>query len=297
MKDERGFFYSAIDADSDHKEGAFYVWTNNELEKLIPKKDFAEFSKTFQILESGNFEEHNILYTQKLLSNAERERWAPILKSLYEHREKRQRPLTDRKIQTSWNGLMISALARASEILKRPHYREAAERAASAILQTAWDGKRLSHSQMGERTLDLSFLEDAAYFLEGLLDLADASKDKAKVAELFEFIFAIAEFSIREFYDSEAGGFWTTMRHQKDLLIRSKEIHDGALPAPYHLMLSVLERLYAKTGDPKFYEPLEKSFKAVLGEAEERPGGFHRFALVYQKFTSARYACAVGGDC
>lgn len=284
MTDAKGRFYSAIDADSEHEEGAFYIWSAEEIRKMLSESDFNDFSKTFHLSPGGNFEKRNIIFAGKLLDEKDHARWSPIFKQLYEIRNSRVRPLTDTKIQTSWNGLMISALARSQE----KKYLEAAQRVADALIETAWNGRRLAHSQMNEKVLDVSFLEDSAYLLDGLLDLSDALESQKYLPVIVD----IAEFALREFYDTEAGGFWTTTRQQKDLLVRTKEIHDGALPAAYHVFLSVLERLYAKTADKKWFDAFEKSVLAILGEAEERPGGFHRFALVLQRYKNASYACA-----
>lgn len=293
MRNDQGLFYSAIDADAAHIEGAYYVWTHEELQAVVAESDFEEFTKTFNILKEGNFEKgQNILYTEKLLSTAESQRWQPTLKKLFDRRSQRERPLTDTKIQTSWNALMITALARAAESFDRQDYRVAAERAADQLLKSAWNGIRLSHCQMDGRVLETSFLEDAAYFLDALTDLAI----RAKRVDLWDSIVSIAHYLIREYYDKENGGFWTTVRNQRDLLVRTKEIHDGALPAAYHVALCALNRIYSKTADKQWYDVLERSIKAILGEVVERPGGFHRFALVYEKFMASNYACA-DGEC
>ncbi|MBN8555943.1 MAG: thioredoxin domain-containing protein [Deltaproteobacteria bacterium] len=289
MTGEDGCFYSAIDADSEHKEGEFYTWTMEELKKLIPEEIQNEFFKDFHIQASGNFESRNIFYLAEMLTEEKQTKYRKVFDQLLEVRNKRVWPLIDRKILTSWNGLMISALAKMAAVapdqkVQAKEYFDMAKRAADSIWQKNYIAtnslqKTLRHSRFEEHLNSESFLEDYAYYTESLLDIFELNCDARYLDRASE----MANLLLKEFYDSTSGGFWSTPAGKKDLLARTKEIHDGAIPSPYHLALSVLNRLFAITGEQKYKDALEKSMKAILGTAEESPGGFHRFALVYDE--------------
>ncbi|MDB5037887.1 MAG: hypothetical protein JWQ35_1415 [Bacteriovoracaceae bacterium] len=280
MTSKDGGFYSAIDADSEHHEGKFYVWSEAEIDKLVPQELGIKFKTLYNITRAGNFEGQNIPHLSSLLSDEDRAEMKPALDILLAERKQRIWPLIDRKVLTSWNGLMITAFAKASRVLGEPNYLTAAERSADFIWRTAFKDSHLSHVSF-ESTVGIeSFLEDYAYFAESLLDLFEVTLNR----KYFDQATKLAEILLANFYDPEFGGFWTTQKNQADLLIRSKEIFDGAVPAPFHLALSVLNRLFELTGDSKWREPLKKSIQSILGSALESPGGFHRLALVVDEF-------------
>lgn len=276
MRSADGGFYSAIDADSEHKEGEFYVWPSEELAEALPGDVQKLFFEKFHVTGHGNFEGKNILYLDEPLSPDEEKKLKPALDSLLNIRRKRTWPLIDTKTVTSMNGLMISALARASVGLKEPKFLTAAQKTADFIWSRALRDGSLSHIVSDIPSDQVHFLEDYAYLAEGLLDLFEASAQTVYL----ENAKILAHKILEAFYDSEEGGFWTTPHSQWDLLVRFKAVYDGAVPAPYHVALSVLQRLFEKTGEAEWKKPLDHSIKAVLGSAEENPGGFQRFTLV-----------------
>jgi uncharacterized protein YyaL (SSP411 family) len=280
MTSDTGVFYSSIDADSEHHEGKFYLWTWQEIVSMSLGTDLDEFVRLYNVSEAGNFEGKNILRLKQFLTPSEKSRMRPILQELLEVRNKRQKPSVDKKTMTSWNGLMISALAKAGSALNEPRYLDAAIRAADQIWKAAASGSKLSHLFDEDFVGSEDFLEDYAYFGESLLDLFESTlnTEYLKRAEL------LAERILSEFYDPNEGGFFAIPRGRIDVLVRYKEVFDGALPSPYAVVLSMLSRLMDLTGDQRWKEPLDRSIQAIFQTVLDSPGGAHRLTLVTDEY-------------
>jgi uncharacterized protein YyaL (SSP411 family) len=292
MKSKSGVFYSAIDADSEHHEGKFYIWTIEELSEFLPADIRRDFFERFGVTIEGNFEGRSILHLQSPLNAEEQARFAPYLEKLLEIRAERTWPLIDRKILTSWNGLLITALAKTGATLDEPRFLRAAEIAAEHLWTQNFRGDRLRHVAFEDAVGEETFLEDYAYFAEALLDLYEATlKEKYLV-----WAKTLADQMILDFSDESEGGFWSVIP-QKDVLVRYKEIFDGALPAPFHLAISVVGRLYDLTKEEKWKAVSDRSIQSILGTALASPGGFHRLALVLDKIQNGkrRIVCDEGG--
>lgn len=247
---ESGAFYSAEDADSEGEEGTFYVWRLAELEEILAPQEFEAVAHYYGITEEGNFEHgKNVLHTsatidqvaQRLRIDAEGVR--SLLESargkLFQVREKRVRPHRDEKILTSWNGLMISGLARAAAALDEPRYAALARRAADYLIATMnIDGRLMHRLKDGEVKFE-GYLEDYAFFAAGLIDLYEATFEVSYLKE--------AERLMREagrlFWDEEGGGYFMTSGDDPSVLVRSKSDHDGAEPAGNSAMAMNLLRL------------------------------------------------------
>jgi uncharacterized protein YyaL (SSP411 family) len=171
---------------------------------------------------------------------------------------------------------MITALCRAGSVFEKPEWIQMAERAADFVLEKMSQGKTLYHCRFEDHRSQESFLEDHAYFCEALLDLFEVTGREKYLASAQSFAHGMNE----KFLDERDGGFWSSSVDQRDLLMRSKEIFDGATPSPYHVALSVLFRLTHWTGDAAWAQIGEKAARAILGNALEAPGGFQRLALV-----------------
>ena len=177
MRHEDGGFYSAQDADTKEGEGIYYTWTPPEVRKVLGEMDAARFSEMFGVTSNGNFEGRSILHkTAPVSDGSVDERVIAKWKSkLYRERMKRPRPAIDTKVLTSWNGLAISALALAGIVMENDEYRAAAKDAAEFILErSVRDGRLLRRFAGGEAALE-GTLEDYAFFVQGLLDLFEAT--------------------------------------------------------------------------------------------------------------------------
>ena len=269
-----GGFYSSIDADSEHEEGKYYAWSYEELLKLIPQSEQKKFFDCFSVKPEGDFEGSIILHLKKALSEEEEKKFRPLLEKLAEARAQRKSPSIDRKIQLSWNALLLTAFAKAGECF--PVFQEEAIRLGDFLWDRAYQSDRFHHVIYTDSISKEAFLEDYAYLSEAYLDLFELTSE----VRFYERAVRLSEQILLQYYDEEGGGFWSTPKDQEDLLVRSKEILDSALPSPYAVCLSVMHRLYEWTGDEKYIQVFEKSVTVILGTAEEQCGGFGRLARV-----------------
>jgi hypothetical protein len=294
LTSEAGAFYSAEDADSSDPEnpshsgeGAFYIWRHGEIEKLLGKAEAELFSLRYGVSAQGNVEQdphgeftgRNILYravsveevAQRFgLSLAEtEERLNRSREVLLQERGNRPRPHLDRKILTSWNSLMISALAKGFIVLGQDAYLQAAEGAADFLLETLYrsDKRQLLRRYCdGEAAID-GFVDDYAFLIQGLLDLFVANGNPVYLHRAVE----MARESLRRFEDSEQGGFFSTLADTPDLVLRMKDDYDGAEPSGNSVAVDVLLRLTEITGDAQFRAHAEKALTAFAPRMRAQP--------------------------
>ncbi len=280
MTAESGAFYSAEDADSadpedpaKHGEGAFYIWRQSEIEKLLGSKA-ALFCRHFGVEPDGNVEQdphgeftgRNILFQAMAVSDASLEEAKQIL---FAEREGRPRPHLDNKILTSWNALMISALAQAAGALREPSYLAAAEKATAFLLQTMYhapSGRLLRRFCEGEAAVS-AFADDYAFFAGALLDLFEATSN----AEYLQIAIDLCQRGLREFEDEKEGGFFSTAENAPDILMRVKDDYDGAEPSANSVAADVLLRLAHITGNNHFRERAERALRSFAPKIQAQP--------------------------
>jgi uncharacterized protein YyaL (SSP411 family)/aryl-alcohol dehydrogenase-like predicted oxidoreductase len=250
MTSPEGGFYSATDADSEGEEGRFFVWTPAQVADALGDAEAARrFSAYYDITEGGNFEGNSIPHAPRSLpevaaelglSAAElQESLAAARATLYAARARRVPPGLDDKVLTAWNGLMLGALAEGFRVTGDRRYLDAATRAAAFLRArlTTPEGRLLRTWRAGTAHL-AGYLEDYAYLASGLLDLYEAAGDVGHLREAER----LAE-RIREDFAADEGGFYSTARDHETLLVRHREGHDGATPAPSAVAAHVLARL------------------------------------------------------
>jgi uncharacterized protein YyaL (SSP411 family) len=237
MRSPEGSFYSATDADSEGVEGKFFTFTHEEIHALLDAPKAAYVCAYFDVRPEGNWEHTNVLWTPRTLYQvAEELEVAPdVLEreltsakaQLYNARKQRVPPLLDDKILVSWNGLMISAFAEAARVLDEPRYRKAAEQAASDILDRLRraDGGLYRTARKGKVHLD-AYLEDYAYLGDALVDLYECGAD----ARFLRDALVLCERMVADFHDHESGAFFQTAHTHEQLIARSLEAQDDALP-------------------------------------------------------------------
>jgi uncharacterized protein YyaL (SSP411 family) len=284
MTDAGGGFYSAEDADSvidpahphEKGEGAFYVWTKEEVESVLGPERAAWFNRKFGVEPGGNVTEDphgeftgkNILYQARDVDVAPEE-LARATAELLEARAKRVRPHLDDKILTSWNGLMITAFAKGAQVLDDERYANAAKRAADFILGTMWDGSTLLRRyRQGEAAIP-GFLDDYAFFAQALLDLYEAVFDIRYLDEAVR----ICERMMDLFEDEEHGGFYSTAEGDAALVMRLKEDYDGAEPSGNSIAALILLRLAHITGNQRFRRSAERTVEAFGSRLKQTPTG------------------------
>ncbi len=299
MQQPQGGFYCAEDADSlafegTHKsEGAFYIWSQAEIVQILGLKDAEIFSYAFGVQSQGNaqFDPHgefkgkNILYMTHSLQeisghfNIDVAQVQEILNrgqhKLFDYRKNRQRPHLDDKILTDWNGLMLGVFAFAGAALNEPSYVLAAKRAADFVLANLKGPQgRLLHRWRQEQADILGTLEDYAFFINGLLDLYEASFDQKYFIEAK----VLAADMVHLFEDKEKGGFFLTAQDTPDLIVRPKDVYDGALPSGNSVAAYGLIRLHLLGLEDKWLSPVERLFRIFFTSIEKAPSAYS-FAL------------------
>jgi uncharacterized protein YyaL (SSP411 family) len=276
-----GGFYSAEDADSPDPEnpahsgeGAFYIWKKAEIDALLIEKS-GIFCKHFGVESEGNVENdphaefggRNILYVADF-HTPDSELEIPI-QTVFEAREKRPRPHLDTKVLSSWNGLMISAFAKAFLVLGDQQYLNAAQAAARFLLRhmyTADSGQLLRRFCDNEAAVP-GFLDDYAFFCQALVDLFEATGTPHYLQVALE----LAAQMKRRFEDHDGGGFFSTEAGKTDLLLRMKDDYDGAEPSGNSVATHVLIRLAYITGEDSLRQSAEKSLKAFAPKIKVQP--------------------------
>jgi len=285
MTSPEGGYYSALDADSNHKEGEFYVWTTDEIKTILGNEADVAFFRGVYGVTSPNFEEKfHILKLPKPLGEVAKEqklteeqllaRLEPMKAKLMAVRAKRERPFLDTKIITSWNGQMIAGYAKAGEVFQEKALTEAAAKAADFLLKTMRtpDGrlKRLYAAVPGEKPAarGAGYLEDYSFLIHGLLNLHDATKDKRWLDEAK----ALTDAAMKHHGDLERGGFYFTAHDHEKLFARAKDGYDGAQPSGNGVMARNLIRLWRKTEDLKYRDFGFRTVKVFALVLRTNPG-------------------------
>ncbi len=274
-----GAFCSALDADSEGVEGKFYVWSREEISEILGS-DCELFCRYFDISEEGNFEGSNILNIPTALDDfcrcdgADAGEIVKLLDGfrsrLFKQRESRIRPLRDDKIITSWNGLMIAALARAGIVCNKTEYLELAARAAGFILNAMRrpDGRML-RSHLNSPSDIPAFLEDYAFLAFGILELYQATLD----IKWLDTATRLAEDMLRLFWDPASGEFTLTGSDAEQMPTRVSSDHDGVTPSALSITAEVLLRLAWINDRVEFIEFARSALAGILMEIERNPLG------------------------
>jgi uncharacterized protein YyaL (SSP411 family) len=260
MRGDEGGFHSALDADSEGVEGKFYVWQLDELRDVGGD----EAVEAFGASAGGNFEGANILVRAG-------EAPAELKQRLYEVRSARVWPGLDDKRLTSWNALMVSALAEAGAVLERADYLDAARGCADFILRDLRDdgGRLLRTWKDGQAKLN-AYLEDHAFLLEALLTLYEATFEP----RWFDEARALADTMIDRFGDEARGGFFETSSDHERLVARRKDMEDHPIPAGNSSAAYGLLRLAALTGEHEYEKRAVGVFRLLHGVVARHPQAF-----------------------
>ncbi|MFC4075955.1 thioredoxin domain-containing protein [Salinithrix halophila] len=290
MTDAEGGFYSAEDADSEGVEGKFYVWTPAEVTEILGEQEGTLFCSCFDITADGNFEGHSIpnLIGRDLPAVAEEHglneeelarRLEAARKKLFEAREQRIHPHKDDKVLTSWNGLMIAALAKGARVLGEERYAEAAGKAAIFIRKrlTREDGRLLARWRDGEAAIP-AYVDDYANLAWGLIELYEATFEPDHLKEALK----LSEAMLDLFGDEKEGGFFFYGKDGEELLTRTKETYDGATPSGNSVAALNLIRLARFTGDPEWESRAETQLKAFAGSVKKAPIAYSFYLTALQ---------------
>ena len=273
----QGGFCCGQDADSDGVEGKYYTLTPDELALALGKSDAERFCEWYGITQTGNFEGKSI---PNLLGQAELDREpeeiAALRERVYAYRLGRTALHRDDKVLTAWNGLALAALARAGLVLDEPRYLDAARRTANFLTEklTAPDGRLLARWRDGDAAHP-GKLDDYAFYAYGLLELYGAAFDPADLSRAA----GLADCLLELFFDRERGGFYPYASDGEQLLTRTKEAYDGAMPSGNSAAALVLSRLARLTGETRWREAADLQLSWLAGAARDYPAG-HSFAML-----------------
>lgn len=292
MTSPEGGFYSAQDADSEGVEGKYYLFTPEEIHKVLGG-DAEAFCQTYGVTKRGNFEGKNIL---NLIENDDYETLGGELdamrKKLYDYRKGRMSLHKDDKQLTAWNALMIAAFARAYRVLGNKACLQAAERAAALMLRPLEKGQEGLRVGFREgKAFGPAHLDDYAFLAWAALELYAAVFE----ARWLQTAVRLAEIMQRDFWDEEAGGFFLSSSQAETLLYRPKEVYDGAIPSGNSAAAYVLLALSRLTGEERWRSLSERQFSFCAGEARRYPAGFcfYQYALLQELLPSKELVCVL----
>ena len=294
MTDEAGGFYASIDAETDGHEGRYYVWERGEVEQLLAPEEFATWGEVYGILGEPNFEGRYIPLLSKSLAESANKRHTTesalneslraANAKLLAARSKRKRPLTDTKILTGWNGLMIRGLADAGRVFKRDDYTAAAARAADFVLAKSRDEKgRLQRTHAGGHAKVPAYLDDYAFFIDGLIALDRATGNvrfRHQAAKLTDAQLAL-------FWDERIGGFFYTSSEHEVLFARSKLPTDNATPSGNAVSAANLVYLAGALDRPEYLARAEACIRAASPLLDEHPGAVVQTAVALDAWLEA----------
>ena len=282
MTSPDGGFYSATDADSvapggEREEGWFFTWTPEEVRAAIGPERAAAVNAYFGVTTEGNFDGgRTVLHVARPLVEVARDLGMPPAELrrvidesrelLYAARAVRPAPLRDEKILTSWNGLMISAFAKAALTLTEPSYAVRAAAAAERVLARRRPDGRLVRDAAGDLA-QAAYLNDYAFLVSGLLDLYEATGDARWLRDALGLDVVLET----HFEDAEHGGFFLTADDNEILLAREKPQYDSAEPSGNAVQLLNLVRLHEFTTDDRFRQRLERALGAFAGTLDSAP--------------------------
>ena len=304
MVTPEGAFASTQDADSEGEEGKFFVWTPKELDLVLGSRVGRWAAEWWNVTDEGNFEHgRSALWrpepADKVAASLKLERGeleAAMVQArakLLAARELRIKPGTDDKVLTSWNGLMISALAQAYQVLGDERHLTAARRAADYLLAhlRTPEGRLLATSRGGRAKLN-AYLDDHAFLIAGLVDLYEADFDPRWIEEAL----ALERVVHAHFADAENGGWFTTSDDHEQLIARLKSPQDGALPAGQSVHVLNLLRLAELTGKGELARRAESAIRSIGLVLNRYPQAFSQMLAAVDFLAAGPREIVIAGE-
>ncbi|MFX1277678.1 MAG: thioredoxin domain-containing protein [Promethearchaeota archaeon] len=310
MTYSEGGFFSAEDADSEGEEGKFYIWSKEEIETILDQ-DLAELAiYIFNIQEGGNYLEeatrihtgHNILHLKNSYDKIAERLNIPkqelklklekIREKLFNVRKERIHPHKDDKILTDWNGLMLAALAKGGRVFQEPLYINAAKKALEFINSTLSqeNGKLLHRFREGKADIN-AFLTDYTFLIWGLIELYEATFNITYIKQALDLL----KIQNDDFWDDYIGGYFFTSRDNEELLMRQKNIYDGAIPSGNSVALLNLLRLSQITGDYALEEKADILSRVFSEKVENNPDAYTQLMVAADFAIGPSYSLVVAG--
>ena len=310
MTSPEGGFYSAEDADSEGEEGLFYLWTLEEAASTLGAEDAAFAADIWNLTPDGNYADEasgqrtgrNIPHLSEshaaaaARTNADwvefEKRLENVRHRLFASREKRVHPLKDDKILADWNGLMAAALASAGRVFGEETWIDASKKAVGFVLgQLRIQNGRLLHRYRDGDASIPAFLDDYVFMTSAMLELYDATLDAAYLDEALE----LQQQTTKLFWDTGRGGYYFTANDNEELLVRQKEIYDGAIPSGNSTAADNLVRLARLTGDGEFQKRADQIFAAFAHEATRMPSAHTQLMSALLRGTGPSLEIVIAG--
>jgi len=291
MQSPDGGYYSSLDADSEHEEGKFYVWTRDEVQAALSADEYAVVAPHYGLDAPPNFEDQywHLRVMKPLAFIAKRLELAPervqsLLDSarakLLALRGQRIRPGRDEKILVSWNALMVKGMTRAARVFDQPEWLASARAATEFIRATLWrDGRLLATCRDGKAHLN-AYLDDYAFMLDALLELA---QNDFRVADL-KWACELADVLLEQFEDRAQGGFFFVSHDHERLIHRPKTGQDNATPSGNGIAALALQRLGHLVGEPRYLAAAQRTLAAFKPWLERQPAAHASLCGALQEY-------------
>lgn len=278
MTGPEGEFYSAQDADSGGVEGRYYVFTPEEILRVLGGEPGARFNQVYGITEQGNFQGGSI--PNLLPDGSPDPELDPCLPKLRAYRRERASLHLDDKVLTGWNGLMIAALALLYRVSGNGAYLRAAEKAEAFLAgHLCRDGALFVSFRDGARGAR-GFLGDYAFYILALIALYEATLDPRRLEQAQ----SLCDRALADFSDGQSGGFTLSGAENETLILAPKETFDGAIPSGNSVMAYNLVKLYALTGGRKYGDRAEKQLAFLSAPARPYPSGYSFYLLALSQY-------------
>ena len=306
-----GGFYSAEDADSEGEEGKFYLWTYEEVKRILAPEEASFIARVFNVEENGNFTDEvsgsktgrNIFHLITPLNKIASEFNVPlpelqghlesVRRKLFAYRDNRIHPHKDDKILADWNGLMVAALAKGARVFEEPGYASAAKNAVDFILRNmlASDGRLLHRYRDGEAAIP-AHLDDYVFLIHGMLELYETTSD----VDYLKRALRLNEYLLEHFWDDKNGGFYFTADDGEGLIARQKEIYDGAMPSGNSIAMLNLLRLGRITANPGLEEKAARIGRAFFENVRQSPSAYTQLMIAVDFAVGPSYEVVITGD-
>ncbi len=296
MQSAAGGYYSSLDADSEHEEGKFYVWTPEQVRALLSDDEYVVCAPFYALTDAANFEgEYWHLHVARGLDEIANSLGKPAPEcgallaqaraKLFAAREQRIRPGRDEKILTSWNALMIAGMARAARVFGRPEWLASARAALEFIRRTLWRevegsarARLLATSKDGRAHLN-AYLDDYAFLLAALIELMQTDFQSRDL----EFAEDLAEALLQQFCDPELGGFFFTSHDHEQLIHRPKPGYDSATPSGNGVAALALQRLGHITGESRYLDAALRTLQLFYPALAQHPNGYSSLLMALEE--------------
>ncbi len=287
---EQGAFAATLDADSEGEEGRFYVWTEAQIDALLPADQAAAFKKVYDVRPGGNWEGKTILHrNHRHGGKADEAALSEMRAGLLLARERRVRPGRDDKVLADWNGLMIAGLAEAAFTFDQPRWLAAAVTAFDAVCGLLLRGDRLGHAYRQGRRLETAVLDDYAAMARAASTLFEITGQPHYLGTAASLVAA----ADRHYADPE-GGYFFTADDAGDLIVRTKSALDSATPSGNGMMAEVLVKLHHMTGEAAYRDRAERLIAAFSGLVRHQLIGLPTLLNAFETLAAPMQVVIVG---